>query len=119
MFRSGVNELEPPPASILTGETHAQVKAIALLGSDNFRFANELWVRTLYDFAASYHHAVLNRDHLVQSVVPLYRGMLYSFLVQHANSSADEMEADAEQLGLEFERQKPYLVEQWKGAKSR
>jgi hypothetical protein len=119
MFRSGVNELEPLLASILTGETLAQVKAIALLGSDNFRFANELWVRTLYDFAASYHHAVLNRDHLVQSVVPLYRGMLYSFLVQHANSSADEMEADAEQLGLEFERQKPYLVERWKGAKSR
>jgi hypothetical protein len=45
--------------------------------------------------------------------------MLYSFLVQHANSSADEMEAAAEELGLEFERQKPYLVEQWKGAKSR
>jgi glucosylglycerate synthase len=119
MFRSGVNELEPLLASILTSETHAQVKAIARLDSDRFRFSNELWVRTLYDFAASYHHAVLNRDHLVQSVVPLYRGMLYSFLVQHANSSADEMEADAEQLGLEFERQKPYLVERWKGAKLR
>jgi len=119
MFRSGVNELEPLLASILASETHAQVKAIALLDAERFRFANELWVRTLYDFAASYHHAVLNRDHLVQSVVPLYRGMLYSFLVQHANSSADEMEAGAEQLGLEFERQKPYLVERWKGEKLR
>jgi hypothetical protein len=117
MFHSGVNELEPLLASILASETHAQVKAIALLDAERFRFANELWVRTLYDFAASYHHAVLNRDHLVQSVVPLYRGMLYSFLVQHANSSADEMEADTEELGLEFERQKPYLVERWKSAK--
>jgi hypothetical protein len=119
MFRSGVNELEPLLASILTRDTHAQVKAIALLDADKFRFANELWVRTLYEFAGSYHHEVLNRDHLVQSVVPLYRGLLYSFLMQHANSSADEMEADAEQLGLEFERQKPYLVERWKGEKLR
>jgi hypothetical protein len=119
LFRGGVNELKPLLASILTAETYAQVKAIALLDSNQFRFANELWVRTLYEFAASYHHAVLNRDHLVQSVVPLYRGMLYSFLVQHANSSADEMEADTELLGLEFERQKPYLVERWKDAKLR
>ena len=119
MFRSGVNELEPLLASILTRDTHAQVKAIALLDADKFRFANELWVRTLYEFAGSYHHEVLNRDHLVQSVVPLYRGLLYSFLMQHANSSADEMEADAEQLGLEFERQKRYLVERWKGEKLR
>ena len=119
MVRSGVNELEPLLASILTRDTHAQVKAIALLDADKFRFANELWVRTLYEFAGSYHHEVLNRDHLVQSVVPLYRGLLYSFLMQHANSSADEMEADAEQLGLEFERQKRYLVERWKGEKLR
>jgi len=119
MFRSGVNELEPLLTSILTSDTHAQIKAIALLDAEKFRFANELWVTTLYEFAASYHHAVLNRDHLVQSVVPLYRGMLYSFLLQHASSSAEEMEADAEQLGLEFERQKPYLVERWKGEKLR
>jgi hypothetical protein len=114
MFRGGVNELEPLLASILTADTHAQIKAIALLDADKFRLANELWVRTLYEFAASYHHAVLNRDHLVQSLVPLYRGMLYSFLVVHVNSTAEEMEADTELLGLEFERQKPYLVERWK-----
>jgi hypothetical protein len=117
MFRSGVNELEPLLASILTSETHAQVKGIALLDSGKFRFSHELWVRTLYEFAASYHHAVLNRDHLVQSLVPLYRGMLYSFLAQHGNAPAEEMEADTELLSLEFERQKPYLVERWKDAK--
>lgn len=114
MFRSGVNELEPLLATILTKETHSEIKAIALAGSGRFRFANELWVKTLYEFAASYHRAVLNRDHLVQSLVPLYRGMLYSFLLQHAESSAEEMEADTELLCLEFERQKPYLIERWK-----
>jgi len=70
-------------------------------------------VKTLYEFAASYHHAVLNRDHLVQALVPLYRGRLYSFLQEHANSSPDEMEAQSEILCQEFERQKPYLLERW------
>jgi hypothetical protein len=113
LFRSGVNELEPILASILAKDTHAQIKAISLSDRTKFHFAGELWVKTLYEFAASYHHAVLNRDHLVQALVPLYRGRLYSFLQEHANSSADAMEAQSEMLCQEFERQKPYLLERW------
>jgi hypothetical protein len=114
LFRSGVTKLHPILASILTADTHAQINAIAPLDHDNFRFAHELWVRTLYEFAAAYHHAVLNRSHLVQTLVPLYRGKLYSFLREHVNSSADQMEAASELLCQEFERQKPYLIERWK-----
>src|SRR6266436_3038346 len=113
LFRSGVNELEPILASILAPDTHAQIKAIALSDRTKFRFASELWVKTLYEFAASYHRAVLNRDHLVQALVPLYRGRVYSFLLEHANSSAEAMEAQSEILCQEFERQKAYLVERW------
>ncbi|HXN24627.1 MAG TPA: hypothetical protein VOA41_17970 [Candidatus Dormibacteraeota bacterium] len=114
MFRSGVTELEPILSSILDPETHAEIKSIASLEEQTFRFRSDLWVRTLYDFAASYHHAVINRDHLVQALAPLYRGMTYSFLVAHSDSSPDEMEAESEMLCVEFERQKPYLRERWK-----
>ena len=79
-----------------------------------FRFGTDLWVKILYDFASGYHHSVINRDHLVQALVPLYRGKIYSFLVEHSNSSAADMEAEGENLCLEFERQKPYLIEKWK-----
>jgi hypothetical protein len=113
LFRSGVKGLEPILAAILAPDTHAQIKAIALSDPSKFHFAAELWVKTLYEFAASYHHTVLNRDHLVQALVPLYRGKLYSFLLEHANSSGEEMEAQSEILCQEFERQKPYLVERW------
>jgi hypothetical protein len=113
LFRSGVSELEPILAAILAKDTHAEIKAISLSDRANFHFAGELWVKTLYEFAASYHHAVLNRDHLVQALVPLYRGRLYSFLLEHANSSGDAMETQSESLCQEFERQKPYLVERW------
>ena len=113
LFRSGVNELQPILGSILTPDTYAQIKAIALVDRAKFRFAGELWVKAVYEFAASYHHAVLNRDHLVQAFVPLYRGRIFSFLLEHANSSPEAMEAQSEILCQEFERQKPYLVERW------
>jgi hypothetical protein len=114
MFRSGVTELEPILSSILDPETHSEIKSIVSLEEGKFRFKSDLWVRTLYDFAASYHHAVINRDHLVQALAPLYRGMTYSFLVEHSDSSPAEMEAASEMLCGEFELQKPYLMERWK-----
>jgi hypothetical protein len=114
MFQSGVTELEPMLSSILDPETHAEIKSAVSLEESKFRFGPELWVRTVYDFATSYHHAVIHRDHLVQALAPLYRGMTFSFLVEHAASSAAEMEAASERLCAEFERQKPYLREKWK-----
>jgi hypothetical protein len=114
MFRSGVTELEPILSSILDPETHSEIKSIVSLEEGKFRFKSDIWVRTLYDFAASYHHAVINRDHLVQALAPLYRGMTYSFLVEHSDSSPAEMEAASEMLCGEFELQKPYLMERWK-----
>lgn len=113
MFRTGVAELGPILSSILDAATHAEIKNVVECNGNACRFQPDLWVRTLYDFAASYHHDVMNRDHLVQALVPLYRGMTYSFLMEHSDSSADEMEAANESLCVEFERQKPYLAEKW------
>jgi hypothetical protein len=114
MFQSGVTELEPVLSSILDPETHAEIKNVVSMDEANFRFKSDLWVRTVYDFAASYHHDVINRDHLVQALAPLYRGMTFSFLNEHSESSPAEMEAVSESLCLEFALQKPYLREKWK-----
>jgi hypothetical protein len=113
LFRSGVAELAPLLKSILAADTDAEIERVATFDERNFQFEDALWARTICDFAAAYHHSVLNRDHLVQALVPLYRGRIYSFLLKHQDSSPDEIEADSEKLCLEFERQKPYLVERW------
>jgi glucosylglycerate synthase len=114
MFQTGVKELEPILESILSAETLAGIQSIAALDQQSFRFGAALWVTVLYEFAASYHHSVINRDHLVQALVPLYRGKIHSFIAEYWDASATEMEAASENLCLEFERQKPYLTEKWK-----
>jgi len=114
LFLSGAAGLSDVLKSILTPETHAELQRIATEDDRKFRYKDELWVRTLCEFAASYHHAAIDRDHLIQALVPLYRGRIYSFLQEHHDSSQEEIEAHSENLCLEFERQKPYLVERWK-----
>jgi hypothetical protein len=114
MFRSGVSGLTTILETILEPGTHAQIQRIAALDDRRVKFAADIWVKTLYEFAAAYHHSVLNRDHLIQALVPLYRGRIYSFLLEHHDSSPEEIETDTETLCLEFEHQKPYLLEKWK-----
>jgi hypothetical protein len=114
LFLSGAAELSDLLKSILTPETHAELRRIATQDDREFRYKDDLWVRTLCEFAASYHHAAIDRDHLIQALVPLYRGRIYSFLQEHHDSSPEDIEAHSENLCQEFERQKAYLVERWK-----
>lgn len=117
MFRSGVTDLETVLSSILSAETLAGLQQAATLPEDDFRYSPELWVKTVYEFAASYHRSVISRDHVIQALVPLYRGRMFTFLAENRDASAEQVEHNVELLCQEFERLKPYLLEVWNGKK--
>jgi glucosylglycerate synthase len=117
MFVFGVSELEPVFLSILSPPTHDALKRLAKLPEEKFSYPQELWVRTVYEFAAAYHKAVIGRDHIVQALVPLFRGRAFTFLTDNRDASAEEVESGIEALSQEFERQRPYLLETWDGRK--
>jgi hypothetical protein len=114
MFSTGVSELESIFQSILSPDTLAELKRIAGMGEDEFYYPAELWVRTVYEFAASYQKSVISRDHIIQALAPLFRGRTFTFVTENRNASADEVENNIESLCLEFERLKPYLLQLWK-----
>jgi hypothetical protein len=117
MFVTGVAELEPILKSILSGPTLAELQRVAARPEGECCYNNELWVRTIYEFAASYRKAFINRDHIIQALAPLYRGKTYSFILQNENATGDEIEANVEDLCQKFESSKPYLLELWNGKK--
>ena len=115
MFCSGVVDLEPVLKSILTPPTLAALQRIAATDEHRFDYSDELWVKAVYEFAASYHKSVISRDHIIQALAPLYRGRVYAFLEQNLNASEQELEHNLEVLCQTFERLKPYLLERWAG----
>ncbi len=117
MFHSGVAELEPVLKQILSPPIISELQRIATLEEDEFSYGDELWARTVYEFAASYHKSVISRDHIVQALAPLYRGRAFTFLVENRDSSGEEVEQNVENLCLTCERLKPSLVELWNGRK--
>jgi len=114
MFVRGVSELESVFQAILSPSTLAELKRIAGLGEEEFRYPAELWVKTVYEFAAAYQKSVINRDHIIQALAPLFRGRVFTFVVENRNGSANDVANNIEGLCLEFERLKPYLLEMWK-----
>jgi glucosylglycerate synthase len=117
MFVFGISELEPVFLSILSPATHSELKRLAALPDEEFEYPADLWVRTVYEFSVAYHKAVIGRDHVVQALVPLFRGRAYTFLTENREASGEQVETNIESLCQSFERERPYLLELWNGAK--
>ena len=115
MFSAGVAELASVFQSILSAPTLTELQRIAGLDESTFCYSGELWVKTVYEFAAAYHKSVISRDHIIQALAPLFRGRAFTFLTEHRNGTGASVENNIEGLCMEFERMKPYLLKIWNG----
>lgn len=113
-FRSGVVELSDVLRRILAPDTAAALTALA--AQDGDEFPDDLWVRTVYELAASYHRGAIHRGHLLQAITPVYLGRAGSFILENLDRPAGEVDREVEDLCLAFERERPYLLERWDGA---
>jgi hypothetical protein len=112
-FLQDVRDLRPVLERILAPETLVSLTAIADKSADVVRYDDQTWVETVYDFLAAYHRGVMDRTHIVQALMPLYLGRAASFMGEHAESLATDIEQDLEQLSRQFEGQRQYLIERW------
>lgn len=112
-FKNGTNSLNEIWSKILSNGTCEALNNLAGTDVDNFKFPVELWVRVVYDYAAAYHRKVIVRNHILQSLTPLYLGRTAAFVIENRDSDAAEVERRIEKICLEFERQKGYLLEKW------
>jgi len=113
MFSTGVVQLEGVLRSILSPPMLAELQRIAALDINKFEYPAELWTRTVFEFAASYHNSTINRDHIIQALVPLYRGRSLTFLTENRDGPEQDIQTREESLCADFERLKPYLLEIW------
>jgi hypothetical protein len=113
MFAAGIAQLETVFRSILSASTLSELQRIATLEVNEFNYPADLWAKTVFEFAASYHRSVINRDHILQALVPLYRGRSLTFLLENRDGSGATNDIREESLCGEFERLKPYLLEIW------
>jgi hypothetical protein len=118
-FVQGLRDLGAIYRSFLSPSTMEGLEQAALRTGSDFHVADGLWVRLIYEFAGAYHGKVLDRDHLLSSLIPLYLGRTGSFVLDVREADAGMVEEKIEALAREFELQKPYLLECWRSADAR
>jgi glycosyltransferase involved in cell wall biosynthesis len=118
-YQQGLRDLEGIYRSFLSPSTMEGLVAAAQESGDGFHVPDALWVRLVYEFAAAYHGKLLDRDHLLQSLIPLYLGRTGSFVLDVREADAVMVEEKIEVLAREFEAQKSYLLESWDVASKR
>jgi hypothetical protein len=79
----------------------------------NFAIPDEAWVDTIFSFAYAAHRKILNREHLLRSLTPLYIGRVASFVMETSDRSALEVEEKIEVVCEIFESKKKALIIDW------
>jgi hypothetical protein len=97
-----------PPAALL------ELKRLSRQSLDAFRFPNDLWARTVYDFALAHRLRTIGRDHLLGALTPLYMGWVASFILSVREMNFNQTEDEIEKLCMTYETQKSYLISRWR-----
>ena len=111
-FELGLGEFIPLWDGVLSGEVLTDLKTMAPVAPE-IKFPDDLWVRVIYDFALAAHRKAMNREHLLRSFTPLYLGRVASFILETQQCSHEAVEERIDALCRVFEKEKPYLVQQW------
>jgi glucosylglycerate synthase len=114
LFQLGVRDLQEIWALVLPPATLLEYRKISRLPTEQFRVPDDLWVRTLYDFALAHRLQTINRDHLLRSLTPLYLGWVGSYAREVEDLEPTAIEDRLERLCAAYESGKSYLVSRWR-----
>lgn len=113
-FKLGCRNLQEIWGVVLPPGTLLELTKLARLGRSQFRMADGLWVRIVYDFALGYRLRIMSPDHLLRALTPLYLAWVASWALELENAEPAAVAGRLEQLSVAYEVGKPYLVSRWR-----
>jgi hypothetical protein len=112
-FSEGLSAFQGVWQRVLAPEVFAKVTEVAKMEREHFDFPALLWAHVLFDYAVGYHHRVVEPEALLASLMPLYFGKVYDFVLRTERMSIQEAEEYIEEQCMAFEEARPYLNERW------
>jgi hypothetical protein len=113
-FRLGFQNLREIWREVLPPATLLELKKLASEPDATFRFSDGAWARIVYDFTLAHRMRVMDSNHLLQAMTPLYLGWMASYALQVREATAMEVEQCIEAICRSFEAQKGYFIARWR-----
>jgi glycosyltransferase involved in cell wall biosynthesis len=114
-FHRGFSQYNPVWKEVLMEDVHKKLLEIKNMKEAEFNFPTDLWARVLFDVAVAHRDQVVDRDLMMDSLIPLYFGRTLSFVKKTRRMSIKQAEEMIEEDCMTFEMTKPYLVSRWLG----
>jgi glycosyltransferase involved in cell wall biosynthesis len=112
-FRLGIKELIGLWKAFIPQNIINFLHKMEVVRKTEFNIPDEIWVEIIYSFAVAAHGKVLNKEHLLKSLTPLYLGKVASFVIETWENSAVEVEENIDRLCISFENEKSFLINNW------
>jgi hypothetical protein len=113
-FLLGYQNLQDIYRLVLPPSTMMELKHMSLNKVDTFHFDGKVWARIIYDFALAWRMRVMDRDHLLGALTPLYLGWVASWVRAVRNEGPKQVQDRIESLCMDYETQKGYLISRWR-----
>jgi hypothetical protein len=117
-FHRGFEEYHNLWEEILAPDVYQKLFEIKGMREREFSFPTDLWARVLFDMAVGYRYDSMDKDLMMESLIPLYFGRTLSFVKKTRKMSIKQAEEAIEDDCMTFEMTKPYLVQRWMERKS-
>jgi hypothetical protein len=114
VFQRGCKDLMDIWALAISPAALVDIRKLGRAPADQFRLSDRVWVHVLYDFALAHRQRVINREHLLRAMTPIYLGWVASYALEVQNFTPAAVEERLEKLAVAFETLKPYLLSRWR-----
>jgi hypothetical protein len=112
-FLNGFKQFGEIWAEVLSIQNWQQVKELEKLTWTDFYYHSDLWARILFDFAIGYRNEIVDRNKLIEALIPFYFSRTLSFVNKTAHMNTQGAELYLENINRVFEQEKYYLVQRW------
>jgi len=117
-FQRGAKKFTCIWQEILKEKTFKALEKILKQPKKDYRFPPHLWAKIIYDNILFYHRfrntfMDMSLPLVLESMIPFYFGFIASFVKKTEDMNSQESEEEIEKICLEFEKAKPYLVQNW------
>ena len=90
-----------------------EIKKCKDMTIENFYYPSDLWARILFSFAISYRNNEIDKEKIIESMIPFYHSRILSFVNKTGHMDIKECEEYFEAINRVFEDQKYYLIKRW------
>jgi glucosylglycerate synthase len=108
-FQLASRNLQEIWSAVLPPGVLLELTKLARAPEAQFHLPDSLWARIVYDFTLGHRLRVMNQDHLLRAMTPLYLAWVASYVLEPGDGAAR-----LEQLASAFESAKPYAVSRWR-----